>query len=254
MRNYLPKNRWQAFGVHLLLSLTIATALVAIMLSLWYPGPYFETMGGRDLLFLIVGVDVVLGPLITLVIYRLGKPGLKFDLSVIAALQLSALAYGAWLVFEVRPAFIVWVVDRFEGISVQDVDRDSLAKAQRPEFASLSLTGPRYAAAKMPDDPKAKNDILFRALGGGPDLGNLPEYYVPYEELAGEAAKRAKPLATLKAKHPANAADVDALRAASGKAEGDLGYVPLRARALDMAVVVDRRTGKVEGMLALDPW
>lgn len=254
MHRYIPKNRWQAFGVHLLLSLVVATALVALMLLLWYPGAYFETMGGRQLLFLIAGVDVVLGPLITLVVYRPGKKGLKFDLAVIAALQLGALVYGGYLVFEVRPAFIVWVVDRFEGIAVQDVDRASLAKARHPEFAELSLTGPRLAAAKMPADPKIRDKIMFDALAGGPDLGNLPEYYVPYVELAGDVAKRARPLAELKAKHPGRTADIEAARARSGKPEGELGYVPLRARAGDMSVIVDKRTGKVEGMLALDPW
>ncbi len=254
MLKFVPKNRWQAFGIHLALSAVIVTALVAIMLLLWYPGAYFETMGGRGLLFLIAGVDIVLGPAITLVVYRLGKKGLKFDLAVIAILQLGALAYGGYLVFEVRPAFIVWVVDRFEGIAAQDVDRASLAKAKRPEFATLSLTGPKFAAARMPEDPAEREKILFTALAGGADLGNLPEHYVAYEELASEVVKRAKPLSTLKARHPTHEADIDAVRAKSGKGEADLGYVPMRARAGDMSVIVDARTGKVEGMLALDPW
>ena len=50
-----------------------------------------------------IGVAVVIGSLITLVIFDLKKKALKFDLSVIAALQLAALAYGCHVRFESRP-------------------------------------------------------------------------------------------------------------------------------------------------------
>src|SRR5690348_12777714 len=100
-------SRWQASGLHLLISIAIAAGVVTVMLSLWYPGPLFEAAGGNDLLLILVGVDVAVGPLITLVIFRPGKPGLKFDLSAIAALQIAALAYGMHAVYLGRPAFIV---------------------------------------------------------------------------------------------------------------------------------------------------
>src|SRR4249919_365709 len=107
-------SRWQASGLHLIISAAIAGAVIALMLSLWYPGPLFEAAGGNDLLVILIGVDVVVGPLITLVIFRSGKPGLKFDLSVIAALQIAALLYGMHAVFLARPAFIVFVRDQFQ--------------------------------------------------------------------------------------------------------------------------------------------
>ena len=47
MTRLVPKTRWQAFVVHLTLSALIAATLVAIILFLWYPAPYFQTMGGR---------------------------------------------------------------------------------------------------------------------------------------------------------------------------------------------------------------
>src|SRR5258708_32198543 len=101
--------RWQASGLHLLISVAVAAAVFALMLSLWYPGPLFEAAGGNDLLFILVGVDVVIGPLITLVIFRSGKRGLKFDLVAIGVLQMGALVYGMHVVHLARPAFIVFV-------------------------------------------------------------------------------------------------------------------------------------------------
>src|SRR6185295_13123758 len=85
--------RWRASGLHLLISIAVAVGVLALMLSLWYPGPLFEAAGGNDLLFILVGVDVVVGQLITLVIFRSHNRGLKFVVGLIAALQIVALNY-----------------------------------------------------------------------------------------------------------------------------------------------------------------
>jgi hypothetical protein len=257
LTRWIPRTRWQAFAIHLSLSALIAATLVAIILFLWYPAPYFQSMGGRDLLALMVGVDVVLGPAITLIIYRLGKKGLAFDLAVIAVLQVAALVYGAYIVFEARPVFTVYSVDRFESVVANAVDPGSLARTKRPEFASLPLTGPRLAGSRLPTDPEARTKIMFDSIGGGPDIHNLPEYYVPYEEVAADAVKRAKPLSRLRSQnttHPDELAELDRLVAKSGRPIDDFAYLPLSVRTGNMSVVIDAKTGAVLGMVALDPW
>src|SRR5688572_11809421 len=60
--------RWQASGLHLLISIAIAAAALAVTLLVWYPRPLFEASGGTGLLYILVGVDVAIGPLITLVV------------------------------------------------------------------------------------------------------------------------------------------------------------------------------------------
>ena len=120
--------RWRASGLHLLFSIAIAAAVLALMLSLWYPGPLFEAAGGNDLLFILAGVNVVIGPLITLIIFRSGKWGLKFDLAVIGILQIGALIYGMRAVYLARPLFIVFVVDQFQVASALRRQRRCLAK------------------------------------------------------------------------------------------------------------------------------
>jgi len=66
-------NRWKAATVYLGLSATIAALIVGLMLLVWYPWPYFEAMGGEKLILLMVGVDVVLGPIIVLIIFNPAK-------------------------------------------------------------------------------------------------------------------------------------------------------------------------------------
>ncbi|CAN5630539.1 hypothetical protein BH18PSE1_BH18PSE1_05720 [soil metagenome] len=65
-----PMTRWKASVIHLSICAVIALAVLAWMLLVWYPAPYFEGLGAGKLSMTIIGVDVVIGPLITLIIYN----------------------------------------------------------------------------------------------------------------------------------------------------------------------------------------
>ena len=108
--------RWKAAGLHFLICVLVASSVVLVMLAIWYPGRLFEAMGGERLVMILIGVDVVIGPLITLIIFSPTKPRhlLRFDLTVIGCLQLAALAFGVYVVFEARPVYMVFAADRFE--------------------------------------------------------------------------------------------------------------------------------------------
>src|SRR5215813_13196588 len=134
-------NRWKAAALHLVISAVIAIVVIAVMLALWYPQPYFDAMGGMGLLKLLVGVDVAIGPLLTLIIFDTRKKSLRFDLSVIAFLQIAALVYGVYIMFEARPVYTVFVKDRFEVVPADQLDAADLADAPA-EYRTLSLTGP----------------------------------------------------------------------------------------------------------------
>src|SRR5437762_8514172 len=98
-------NRWKAAAIHLGLSALIAITVVTAMLLVWYPPPYFNTAGGQGLLKILVGVDICLGPLLTLIIFDPRKKSLRLDLSIIAMVQVAALVYGVWIMFEARPVY-----------------------------------------------------------------------------------------------------------------------------------------------------
>jgi hypothetical protein len=252
--NLTSLNRWKASAAHLCISAVIGIAVVALMYFVWYPTPYFAAMGGDMLMLLMIGVDVVIGPMITLIIFDPKKKHLKFDLAVIAALQLAALTYGCSVMFAARPVYNVFVVDRFETVSANQVDVDSLAKVTDAEFKALPLTGPKVIAARQPDDQKRQTEIILQAMNGGPDLANLPELYIAYAQTKEAAAKAARPLAELAKRQPGDAAAIRSLVAASGRAEDAVGFLPMKARNRDMAVVLDLKTGEVIGILPVYPW
>src|SRR4029434_8112727 len=125
--------RWKAFGLHLAISALIAGIVITLVVVLWYPSPYFLAMGGEVLLRLLIGVDVVIGPLITLIIFDPRKPRLKYDLATIAALQVAALAYGSYVMFDARRVYTVFLGGHFTTVAANSIDDASLRRA-KPEF------------------------------------------------------------------------------------------------------------------------
>src|SRR5262249_35748019 len=105
--------RWKAATIHSSISAIIAIAVGALLFGVWYPPPYFHAAGADELVLLLVGVDLAIGPLLTLIVFRPGKWGLKFDLVAIGVLQSAALIYGMSVVLQSRPVFLVGVFDRF---------------------------------------------------------------------------------------------------------------------------------------------
>jgi hypothetical protein len=251
--NLLSLNRWKASAIHLTCSALIATTIVVLMFALWYPGPYFTAMGGQMLVMILVGVDVVLGPLITLIIFDPKNKSLKFDLGVIVAVQLAALVYGCYVMFEARPVYNVFIVDRFDLIAANQLDPGMLERGP-PEFRSLPLTGPRIIAVRRIDDPKRQLAITMDALNGGKDLSELPEFYVPYSYYALQAGARARPLADLEKKQPSEVEVIRKFLRESGRKADEIGFLPMKARNQDMSVVVETKSGDIIGFLPVEPW
>lgn len=246
--------RWQAGGGHLVVSLAIGAAVLAAMILVWYPPPYFEAAGGSGLVLLMLGIDVTLGPLLTTAVFNpaKGTRKLRFDLAVIAFFQLTALAFGIHVMFTARPAYLVYAVDRFDLVMANTLPAAELAKAAPPRDRR-PIGKPPTVGAKVPDDPKLKEESLFLALGGV-DLTQQPRHYVPYAEVARAAAERGMPIAELKRLNPDRLAAIDASVRASGRPESGLRAVPARAPNQDFTVLVDASDGAIVDMTLAKPW
>lgn len=246
-------NRYKAAFVHLLICCAIALALWFVMRYVWYPSAYFQALGGAGLVLLLVGVDVVIGPLLTLVVYKPGKKNLKLDLAIIALLQMSALIYGAHVVFVARPVYLVFSVDRFEIISASDIDEADLEKARLAQFKSLPVSGPQVIAVTLPTNENEKRETLFSSLETGKDISRLPKFYIPLSEKVSEVIARAKDLNTLgEKKH----AVLESIRGAAAitSPENSLGYLPVRGKRENATAIVDRHDGRLLTLVSVDPW
>ena len=110
-------NRWQAFAIHFALSALVFAILVALMVVWWFPGELFLLDGGWQGLKLVAIVDLVLGPALTLVLWNPKKPSLVFDICVVAAFQIAALAYGFVTTYDQLTVAMVFTESTFVSLS-----------------------------------------------------------------------------------------------------------------------------------------
>lgn len=255
--NIQTLNRFRAFAAHLFFSVCIASAGAVLVFLMWYPGLLAHASGVRNVFLMLLFVDVMLGPVITLIIFNTDKKAskeLKRDLIIIVFFQLVALFYGMHAVFAARPVYVVFNVDRFDLVYANEIDREGLAKAASKEFQSLPLFGYRLVAAKSPDEPKARNEILFSALSGGIDLPQMPQYYLPYATQKTEVLKHIQPLPRLKEFNKDKLPLIDGLVSQYATEKTDVGFLPLKAKVNDLAVIVNRNTGEILTMVDMKPW
>lgn len=247
------KIRFTAATVHLGLSLFVALLAALLVFKLWYPHPYNHISGGSELFLLIVAVDVVLGPLLTLAVFNVAKKRrvLVQDLSIIAALQFAALAYGLWTVFIARPVYLVHEVDRFRVVIAADIDPVELRQAPA-DLRDLPLWGVQTIGVRNARDSEEMLKSIEEAMAGT-DVSMRPAWWESIgPRQSAVLAEHGKPLGSLRAKGPdADQKVSDALRKIT-VSEGDLWTFPVIARASGWSVLVNRKTLKTEGFVEVD--
>lgn len=243
-------SRLRAASIHLFICAVVGAVLLALFWFVWYPAPLFRAVGGLDIFLMLLGIDVTLGPLLTLIVFKPGKKTLKFDLAVIALLQVTALTYGVYTLLIARPVYVAGLGHRFDVIHANDVSDASLKLANR----SLPWTGPLWTGIKPPSDPKEREKVLFSSVDGGGDYGSLPQYHAPLESMRAELLQRAQPVSELKRLNSNSAAAIDEWLAARGYSDKTAVFQGLAARSQDMAVVLDAKTAAVVGIAPFKPW
>jgi hypothetical protein len=246
------KDRLRASGIHLSISLVMATLAALLVFVIWYPYPYREISGGRELFMILVTVDVILGPLITLAIFNRGKPWvvLRRDLAVVGLIQLAALGYGLSTVFVARPVHLVFEYDRFRAVHAIDVPQELMGKAPAA-MRILPMTGPTLLGLRPLRDGNEKLDATLAALQGV-DLGSRPDLWQPYEQSRAQVLKEGKTVEQLKQRFAAKVAEIDASVARTGRQPGQLLYLPMVGRKTFWTVWVDGTTAEVLGFMPLD--
>lgn len=250
----LLKDKFIAFAVHALLSAAVLSAVLGVAVAYWYPGVFFTLSETWFVVVTLVAVDVVLGPSLTFVVFKRGKKTLRFDLAVIAVIQFSALIYGTWVIYNERPAFLVFEVDQFQVISAAEVAKRDASFDARP-LADKVFGAPQLVYAKRPTDPTLKTRLLMEALEGRGDLAWHPEYYEPIESHRDEMRARAIPFdGFLKGSKGDFRRRLEALLAtAGGDAEQWAVYTVVTRRARFFSLVFDLRDMRPVKAFEVDP-
>ena len=247
------KDKARASSIHLLICIAIASILAFLLFFLWYPYPYREISGGRDLFLIIIFVDVVIGPLITLVVFDKRKPlrELRTDLIIVGTLQLFALFYGGWTVYNARPIYLVFEYQRFSVVHATDIDQETLKQAPE-QFRALPLKGPLLLSLR----PLNKSEVIDSALlamNGVPQAAQ-PQLWQEYVLAKDEILQSAKSLDELKDRFPASTTVIEKAINETGLPAGQLSYLPLLSRKKTWTAILDNRTAMPVGFFAFDPF
>jgi hypothetical protein len=232
--------RLKAFALHLSTSCAVLTLTLGGLYLGWYHWPGWYLTHVAPVVAVMVGVDVVLGPFLTLLIANPTKPRreLARDIALIATVQLIAFGYGTVQLWNGRPLYYAYSVNCLSIVQAYDLDAASVATARAhgdaltPHWYSL----PRWIWAPLPEDSEKAGQIVTSAVTGGSDVTAMPEYYRPWDAGLSDMRTQVKRVDDIKFFSPKEKALLKQRVAAAGLASSEGLALTGRSRPLFAAV------------------
>ena len=250
------KFRFAAFGLHLSGSAIALTLVLGAFWLGWYRWPGWYLASVLHIVGIVVMVDVVLGPTLTLIVANPNKrrTELARDIAIIVAVQLIALAYGGVTLWRGRPLYYTFSVDRLDVVQASDLKLDDIdiARRQNPALAPFWYSRPRWVWAPLPENSEEARRIVTGAVLGGTDVIQMPRYFRPWVQGLPELRKHLE-----KADGMRNFAPGEKRRLKSGMAQ--LGLAADQANAIVMwggtrrvVAVFDPGTLRLRALISID--
>lgn len=240
----------KASCIHLTVTGCIASLAAAVIFLVWFPYPYRELAGGLHLFWVVVGVDVVCGPLLTAILFnpKKSRKELTLDLSLISLLQVAALVYGMYSISAARPIALVFEVDRFVAVTAAQISPQDLKKVA-PEYRQLPLNGKLFLlSVRAPENSAEALDSLSQSILGI-EPSARPNWWQSYEKSRKLAQSRMKRLVDLRPSVEASGSTaIDRAVAQSGLSINELFYLPLVSqKSLDQWIALLDSNASVVG-------
>ncbi len=190
------KSRFIAFGWHFLGSATVLLLVLGALYVGWYHWPGWYLTGVKHLLPILIGVDLALGPLITFLLANPRKPlrTLARDVSMVVVVQIGALCYGTYTLWNGRPLYYAFSVNQLEVVQASDISAQDaeLGRQVNPTLAPHWYSLPRWIYAPLPQDEAVSKAIVESAIQGGSDVTDMPRYYQPWSQGLPDLRKQLK--------------------------------------------------------------
>lgn len=225
--------RHKAALIHLVASIAIVGAVLAVPFLLWYPGALRPLAGIDHHLLLLFAAVLLVGPALTWLVYRTGKRTLRMDITVVVLIQLLFLGYATSMLARLRPVFLVGMEHHMELVRAIDIDREDLATAPS-EHLSLSWTGPELVASLPPPG----------TIFGIDEYARRPAYYIDYAKVGPILAQRGHAAEDLEARGETEAKAVGDAIAALDREASTVRFVPLVSQAGRASMMLDTRDGR----------
>lgn len=237
---------------HALLSMLAAAACALFVFGVLYPPPFQAMLGVGAVFVLLLGVDAVCGPLLTLILASPRKSARErwVDLGLVGLVQVAALLYGLHTLWAARPVVLAFETDRLVVVTANEVDAEALAQA--PEgLQTLPWWGVRQVGTRK----AASSEEYFTSVDlslAGISPAMRPGWWQPWSEAQAALQARAQPLPDLLQRRPQDAATLQAAVSDSGLSAAQLNYLPLTSRyTKDWVALLDVQ-GRIVGYAPVD--
>lgn len=227
-------------AIHFTINILIAVLVTVLVLYVWYPYPYNELMGGLHLLALIIAVDIVCGPVLTMILANPKKPKreLMQDFSLVAIVQFIALVYGLYAVFIARPVYVVFEKDRFVVVSAAEINTSLLAQAPK-NLQKLPLFGIQRIGIRDTLNEEMVDSTLLSLQGIPPSI--RPSWWVEETDKQRKQIQQTmRPLKKLEKRYSGNPILNEAIKT-SELTPDQLYYLPFTSsKNKDWTVLLDK--------------
>jgi hypothetical protein len=188
------KFRLKLFRLHFAASATVLSLVLGGLYLGWYHWPGWYLAKATPVIIVLAGVDLALGPLLTLVIANPTKNRreLTRDIAIIATVQLLALGYGSVQLWNGRPLYYAFSNGILQLVQAYDIDPEDarLARGENSEFAPHWYSLPRWVWAPQPPGAPTANAPSTTP----PDYSMMPRYFKPWEAGLGDLRARLQPI------------------------------------------------------------
>ena len=239
-------NRFTAFLTHFGISLIVFAILGYLIVFQWYPGFFFATDGGWQGIRIVALVDLVLGPTLTFAVFKVGKPGLKLDLTMIGCLQTACLVAGTYVVYVERPIAMIFADGYFHSVSAGDFLTDAGAI---PDLSTYGGDYPKWISVALPEDYTQQSAIRQHARKNNLPIRMLDDYYKPFETTDVDLQRDAFPLADIQSADKETKVLTKFLTEHGGSAE-DYAFIRFGTR-YELALLAISTSGKISGVLTI---
>ncbi|CAM4318394.1 hypothetical protein COAQ111491_16955 [Comamonas aquatilis] len=244
--------------IHLIFSIFILSAIWIIIFFIWYPEPYDKLSGISNIFIYLLLIDVVCGPLLTLILFdqRKTKKAWSFDIAIILLIQASALSYGVLITHNARPAFLAYEGDRFRLVSSLDIDTNNTL-FKNSDYVNKFLSGPVLIGVKLsnPGDDDYLRSVQLSLKGVYPAF--RPERWISYESVKKEVLISSKSLAPfMRPSNPANHLILNFLNNKNLRLS-DVSYLPITSDKSQMEnwiAIIRKDTGYPLDFLPINGW
>jgi len=243
----LLKSKLKAAGIHLIISGVIFLVLAYFIIFHWYPFPYFTADGGWQGIRIVALIDLVLGPLLTLIIFNPNKRKreIRFDLSMIALFQISALAWGIYTVQNERTAAIVHWDGEFYAMPAKRFHEQGISLSDLSQFSNEH---PPLIHAYRPTDIETLHKVLKLSTEENQAPFEQFHLYRSFNKYRDNIFTHSLNIDEITTANENMKAEMEQFLAKNGGNKEDYFYMPLNARYHNV-VLIFSRDGDVLGSL-----